>query len=183
MVTPLAKSYASALFNYQVGEPTLTTIYGDFINLERWIRQVPLLRSTLASPLVCRLRVYQALLGYLKPHVCAITFNFLQLVAQKRRLAALNEIVQAFLAEYAAYQQLQKAHLTTAAPLTAALRASFLTLIKRLTGAKKIDLEIRVEPLLIGGYQLRVGNRLLDSSLRMRLELLHQQWSAPQMLP
>ncbi|MFO0002631.1 MAG: ATP synthase F1 subunit delta [bacterium] len=103
----------------------------------------------------------------LHPHVA----SFLRLLLDKDRFAALADIAREYRALADAEAGRVRATVTTAAELTPATRDAVANALVRSTG-KKVVLETRVDPALLGGLVAQVGGRVYDASLRTRLERL-----------
>jgi F-type H+-transporting ATPase subunit delta len=97
--------------------------------------------------------------------------NFVRLVLDKDRFAAMPDIAREYraLADAAAHRV--RATVTTATPASAALQKEIAAALSSATG-KNVVLEARVDPSLLGGLVARVGDKLIDASLRTRLESL-----------
>lgn len=103
----------------------------------------------------------------LHPHV----INFLRLLLDKGRVGVLSDIVR----EYRAMADIEagrvRAVVVTATELAPAMREAVVRALSHTTG-KRVMIETRVDPSLLGGMVARVGSRVYDSSLRSRLERL-----------
>ena len=97
--------------------------------------------------------------------------RFVKVLAQYRRLEALPEIAEAFVALRAAAENTVKAELLTAVPATDAQRESIRQALVRRLG-RNVELVSRVDESLIGGVEIRAGDLVIDSSLRGKLERL-----------
>ena len=80
-------------------------------------------------------------------------------------------IAREFLVQYNAHRGIQRAHITTTFPLSPELRTEFLSIIKRETG-KEIELKEKVDPSILGGYILKIGDRQIDDSVSTKLKEL-----------
>lgn len=100
--------------------------------------------------------------------------SLVAMLVERGRIGLLSAIARAYgdLADERA--GIAKARITTAVPLPDAQRTSFVGRLEKTTG-KKIKAEFAVEPDLIGGAMVQVGDHLIDASLRARLETLHEQ--------
>ena len=103
----------------------------------------------------------------LHPH----TVNFLRLLLDKDRFAALPGVVREYRALSDAEAGRVRATVTTASELSPAMREAVNSALTQTTG-KKVLLESRVDPSLLGGLVAQVGGRVYDASLRTRLERL-----------
>ena len=100
--------------------------------------------------------------------------NFLELLAEKHRMPVIHRIRRDFDALWREERKLLPVHVTSAVELDDEVVRSLGDRISEKTG-RRVDLTARVEPDIIGGIVLRVGNSILDASIRNRLEQLRRQ--------
>jgi ATP synthase F1 delta subunit len=100
--------------------------------------------------------------------------NFLELLAEKHRMPALFRIRQRFDELWAAENERLAVTVTSAIELDPKLVESIGAEIEEKTG-KTIELKSEVDPAIIGGLVLRVGNRVLDASISSRLDKLRRE--------
>ena len=104
--------------------------------------------------------------------------NFLELLAERHRLPATFRIRKAFDELWREEHKMLPVELTSAVQLDDALVSSIGERIESQTG-RRIELTSRVDPDIIGGLVLRVGNKVLDASIHGRLERLRRQITRP----
>lgn len=100
--------------------------------------------------------------------------NFLELLIEKHRMPAIFRIKRAFAKLWEDENRLLPVHITSAVTLDPATVLQIGERIAEQTG-RKVDLQARVEPDILGGLVVRVGNSVLDASISNRLELLRRQ--------
>jgi F-type H+-transporting ATPase subunit delta len=100
--------------------------------------------------------------------------NFLELLAERHRLPATFRIRRAFDELWREEHKLLPVEVTSAVELDEALVSSIGERIEERTG-RRVELTSRVDPDIIGGLVLRVGNKVLDASIHGRLERLRRQ--------
>jgi F-type H+-transporting ATPase subunit delta len=105
-----------------------------------------------------------------------IVVNFLKLLIEKHRMPALMRIRRAYNALWDDYNKLLPVQITSAVELDKKVVKHIGDQISEQTG-RKVDLSATVEPDILGGIVVRVGNQILDASIRRRLELLRKQIS------
>ena len=103
--------------------------------------------------------------------------NFLELLAEKHRMPAIFRIRRRFDVLWAEENERLEVRLTAAVPLDDAVVKRVGKEIERRTD-KKVDLSSEVDPEIIGGLVLRVGNMVLDASLRAKLDTLRKEVAA-----
>ena len=101
-----------------------------------------------------------------------LTANFIGAVAQNGRLFALSHIIDAFVAEVAFRNGEISAEVISAVALDDAREALVKKTVSDIAGSEKISLEMKVDPALIGGLVVRIGSRLIDTSIKTKLSRL-----------
>jgi len=168
----LAGRYASALYELADGKKKLDAVADDLRGLKSLISESEELRTALSSPLVSRDDAGKAMLAISeKAGVDALTRNFIGVVAGKRRLFALPQMIDAYLADLARRRGEMTASVVSAKKLTAAQTKALEAHLKSATGSK-VSVDVTVDESLIGGLIVQVGSRMIDSSLRGKLQRL-----------
>ena len=106
-----------------------------------------------------------------KMKLAPTTLNFLRLVARNRRLAALPDIIAGYKTIVAERRGQVTAEVTSATELKPAQRTALEAALKDSTG-KDVVVMASVDPALIGGLVVRVGSKMIDTSLRTKLSAL-----------
>jgi F-type H+-transporting ATPase subunit delta len=168
----IAGRYASALFELADEQRALDSVAADLKSLKAMIADSADLTRMLRSPVIGRddqLRAIQAIAE--QAGFGPITKNFLGVIASNRRLFVLVQVIDAFLGELARRRGEMTADVTAAYPLTAEQVAAVTGALRTKLGAK-VSLNVSVDPALIGGLVVKVGSRLIDSSVRTKLNRL-----------
>ncbi len=169
----LAARYASALYELAESERALDTVASDLAELRSLIAGNADLRRLVRSPVLGRedqARGLDAVLAAGGAH--SLTRRFVGVVAMNRRAFALAEMAEAFLAELARRRGEVVAEVMTAVELSAA-QAEAVTAALRAAIGQKVAVTHTVDSSLIGGLVVRVGSRMVDSSIRSKLQRLH----------
>lgn len=172
VTTGLAGRYASALCELAEGEKVLDAVAADLMSLRQALAENPDLSRLVRSPVLTRdeqARGIEAVLEKMGAHV--LTRKFLGTVAANRRLFALNAMITAFLAELAERRGEVTAEVTSAVALSDAQLSDVTEALKKAVG-HKVSLNLSVDPALIGGLVVRVGSRMVDNSIRSKLQRL-----------
>jgi F-type H+-transporting ATPase subunit delta len=166
----LARRYAEALYDV-VEEEEREAVLAALRRVAEWWRQEPQVRRLLGTPNLPseqRLEALEHLLGAPLVH----PLDFLLLMLLERRRHGLIPLLPAAFEEVLDEQaQVTRVVVASAVELTEGQRRAVKALAQRLAG-RAVRLEERVEPGLLGGLQLRIGDRLADASLRGHLERL-----------
>jgi len=171
-VSGLAERYASALFDLAEEKKALDAIAADLIALRGLVDSSADLRRMIRSPVLQRNAQAKAIgaLGE-RAGLQKLTRNFLGLLAKNRRLFALPQIVQGFLQELAERRGEVTAQVITAQELSPTQRRAVEERLRKAVG-RKVAVDIRVDPTLLGGLVVKVGSRMVDASLKSKLKRL-----------
>lgn len=168
----VAGRYATALFELAKEENALDQVAAGLARFSEALDAFEDLRRLVRSPVFSaeeQGRALSAILDKLK--IEGLTRNFLLLAAKNRRLFATPDMIRAFRAMLARERGEATATVTSAAKLT----ETQITALKQALKAalhKEVMLDERVDPALIGGLVVKVGSRMVDTSLRTRLNSL-----------
>jgi len=164
-----AGRYAAALFELANEQSALAEIEADLAKFQGLLDESADLRSLVRSPVTSRSEQSNAL-GALaaKAGIGATTGNFLKLIAKNGRLFAVGDMMKAFRTLAARQRGEAMAEVTSAIPLTPEQLATLADTLKASVG-KNVKLTTRVDPGLLGGLVVKIGSRMVDSSLRTKL--------------
>ena len=166
----LAQRYAHALFELADDAGTVDAVSADLASLRRAMDASPDLRRLVRSPVFSAEDQAKALKAMLeKMDAQALTTKFVLLVAQKRRLPALTQIIQSYEHLIATSRGETEAEVTAARALSDAEIVELKSVLKSRLG-KEPRLHSKVDPTLLGGLVVKVGSRMIDSSLRTKLD-------------
>ncbi|NNG05507.1 MAG: F0F1 ATP synthase subunit delta [Inquilinus sp.] len=168
----LASRYATALFELADEAKALDAVAGDLKGLKGLIGESADLRRLVFTPVLGRAEQGRAIAAVLeKAGAGALTRQFIGVVAGNRRLFALPAMIDAYLAELARRRGEVTAEVTAATALSDAQTAALVDGLKKAIGAK-VSVDVTVDPSLLGGMIVKVGSRMVDSSLRTKLSKL-----------
>ncbi len=173
----VASSYANAWFKQAQEADVLEQAYQDVVLLKQVGRENKNLIKVLQSPIIPsekKLAIFQQLFG---SHVHDLTLTFFSIVSKKRREAYLLPILEKFLAMYRVHHQVQLATITTSCKLPADLVDPVKDLVKSWKSCQEVILTEHVNPAIVGGFILRVGDQQLDNSLANRLAKMKKEFS------
>jgi len=166
----LAGRYANALFELAQDQGGVDGVSADLASLRRALETSPDLAHLVRSPLFSardQARVLKAILE--KMDANALTTKFLLLLAQKRRLFAFAQIAASYEHLVAKSRGETEAEVTAARSLNDAEMTELKSMLKSRLG-KEPRLHAKVDPSLLGGLVVKVGSRMIDSSLRTKLD-------------
>jgi F-type H+-transporting ATPase subunit delta len=171
-VSGLAGRYATALFDLADQQKALDDVAGDLVKLRQMIDESPELTRLIRSPVLSREEQARAMAALVeKAGLGTTTRNFIGVVARNRRLFALTGIIKGFLGLVAEHRGEVTAEVTAAQSLTAGQLDAINEQLNRAIGSK-VAVDVRVDPAIIGGLVVKVGSRMVDGSLRTKLQRL-----------
>ncbi|MCS7265199.1 MAG: ATP synthase F1 subunit delta [Armatimonadetes bacterium] len=169
-----ARRYSGALLQAAIKANEVERIEAEVKALAEMLNRSPQLVKFLAQPLVPFSEKSQRLKQRLKGRVSPVTLNFLLTVVKNKRIEAFEHIVKVFIDLVREYRGEVLAEVTSAVPLTDEERAMTVQRLQEITG-KKILLSEKVDPNIVGGMRIIVGDKLLDLSLKGHLERIRER--------
>lgn len=171
-VSGMAGRYATALFELALEQNALERLKTEFDIFEAAVDENPDLLRLIRSPVFSSEEQTKAIAAVLeKLGVGGLAANFIKLVAQKRRLFAIREIMRGFRNMVARHRGEATAEITVAEPLSDQHLDALKGALKSVTG-KDVALSVKVDPGIIGGLVVKLGSRMVDTSLRTKLNAL-----------
>ncbi|MEE8189542.1 MAG: F0F1 ATP synthase subunit delta [Kiloniellales bacterium] len=168
----LAGRYALALLELAEEQKGLDEVAGDLRGLKELIAESEDLRRLIRSPLISRKDQGKAMAAILdKAGVCELTRRFVLVVAGNRRLFALTGMIDTYLQELARRRGEVTAEVTSAVELSTEQHRALVQALKA-TAGEKVQIEVTVDESLIGGLIVKVGSRMIDDSVRSKLQRL-----------
>lgn len=166
----VADRYAGAVYDMASEANVIDAVAEDLRGLNNLLSESKDLRRLVQSPLIDRADQTKAMLAVLdQAGVNDLTRRFVGVVGQHRRLSGLTEIIAGFLAILARKRGEETVHVTSAVPLNEEQQEALNASLREGVGSK-IVVETKVDPDLIGGLIIRVGSRMIDSSIRTKLQ-------------
>lgn len=167
--TSIAGRYAQALFDISKEEGALDALEKDADALKAALDDSADLRDVIASPVHTREELGAAVTALAsKMELGAMVANTLALMAANRRLFVLPALVKVLREKIAVEKGEVTAEVTSAQPLTEAQAAKLAATLKAQVG-KDVKLDATVDDSLIGGLVVKVGSKMIDSSIRSKL--------------
>lgn len=168
----IADRYAKALFDLADDSKQLDTVADDLRGIGALIDESEDLRRLTRSPVISRADGAKAMAAVLdKMEAGDLTKKFVGYVAASRRLFALKPIIKAYLAELASRRGEVTAEVASAKELSEAQIAAVEEALKKAVGGK-VAVSHKVDPSLIGGLIVKVGSRMIDTSVATKLQRL-----------
>ena len=172
MMAGVAGRYASALLDTAKEANQMAEVERDMNAISAMIDDSEDMRRLVRSPVFTaedQSKALEAVLG--KADAAQLTTNFFKLLARNRRLFATQDIIRAFKALAANARGEVQAEVASAVALNDAQLNELRDTLKASVG-KDVMLETKVDPSLLGGLVVKIGSRMIDSSLKSKIATL-----------
>jgi F-type H+-transporting ATPase subunit delta len=168
----LAARYAVALYDLADEHGALDAVAADLKSLQNMMNDSDDFRRFVKSPVLSRAEQAKAVKAIAeKAQLAPLTQKFLGLTAAHRRLFALSSIIAAFLALLATRRGEVTADVTSAIALNDTQMSAIAAALKQTVG-RTVALTSKIDPSILGGLIVRVGSRMVDSSIKSKLQRL-----------
>jgi F-type H+-transporting ATPase subunit delta len=168
-VSGVSGRYATALFELAREEKAIDAVAADLDRFEAMLNESADLKRLVRSPVFAADVQLKALTAVLdKAGISGVSANFLKVLTENRRLFAVADVIGAFRALVARFKGEATADVTVAEALSDKNLDALTAALKSVTG-KDVTLNVKVDPAIIGGLVVKLGSRMVDSSLRTKL--------------
>ena len=172
----VATRYARALLDAAETADVLDGVAESFASVMELVDRKPELLRFLSGPHVSEEKKRDLLDTVFGDRIEATLSHFFRLVVEKQRMESLHEIYAEFQQQVEVRKGLRRALVTTAVPLPEDLESELATRLSALTGAKVV-LRKKVDPGVVGGVCVRMGDEVIDGTLRTNLARLRARLS------
>lgn len=169
-ISGMAGRYATALFELALENKAVDAVKKDLDQFDALIADSTDLKRLVRSPVFDadeQLKALSAILA--KAGIGGLAANFLRVITTNRRLFAVRDMIRGYRALVARYKGEVTAQVTVAEKLGDTHLDALKSALKSVTSGRDIDLDVKVDPSIIGGLIVKVGSRMVDSSLRTKL--------------
>jgi F-type H+-transporting ATPase subunit delta len=175
-LSSIARPYALAAFEYAHESQQLLE-WQAFLSAAGTIAKQPNIMKLLSNPMTDQNELYELFQGVLSSLLDDKRKNFLQLVAQNKRLLALAEISELYNSMYLALEKISKIRVVTAVEIQDDYKEKLgVALSKRVK--HNVTLRCEIDPAILGGAVIHIGDRVIDGSVRGKLTRLYQSLSS-----
>ena len=181
--SPVIRRYARALIELAQEKGTLEEVRRDMALVHQTIKHERELQLLLKSPLVKPDRKARILDKVFASSITEITGRFIAIMVRKGREVLLPQVAENFLAQYQVIKNIHPFSVTSAVKLSDAARTEVLAIAATLSPGKLIELSETVDPSIIGGIVLRLGDEQYDASVSRRLHDQRKRFSENPYVP
>jgi len=171
--TRAAQRYAKAILDLAKDQDAAEAVNNDMVSINETISSSEELQEVLASPVV-KDNVKKSALKEIFKSAHTITLGAFDILVDNNRIIQLQSVAKRYTALFNEMNHIQVAHVTTAVPLDANLEVKILDKVKELTG-NVATLQSKVDPSILGGFILRVGDLQYNTSVAKSLSNLSRE--------
>ena len=173
--TKVAKRYAQGLLDFTQETGNTASVFGEMGDLVKTIEGSKDLKNFFSSPIIDvkkKISVASEIFKSFSP----VSQNLIQLVIKHGRESQLQNIAQAFINKVEDMNGVQRISLTSAQPLSQSNIDSILKSTDLVNHNNKFDVKTIINPDILGGYVLRVGDQQIDASVRSKLNNIKKEF-------
>jgi F-type H+-transporting ATPase subunit delta len=168
----MAGRYATALFELALDARAIDTVAVDLQGFDALLAESPDLMRLVRSPVFTAEAQGKAIAAVLdRAGISGLAAQFLGVVAANRRLFAVRDIIKAYAALVARHKGEVRAEVTVAEALSDVHRGAILDTLNAVT-RQDVKIDVKIDPSIIGGLVVKLGSRMVDTSLRTKLNAL-----------
>jgi F-type H+-transporting ATPase subunit delta len=173
IVSGMTGRYAQALYDLAWDQKATDKVATELKSFSDAVTATPDLQRLVRSPVFSAEQQIKALDAILsKLDIAGLAANFIRLTANKRRLFAIEPMIADFLKLHDAAKGVTRAKVTVAEALAPHHLESLKTALAEISGGKSVDVDVKIDPAIIGGLVVQLGSRMVDGSLRTKLNAI-----------
>jgi F-type H+-transporting ATPase subunit delta len=176
IVSGMAGRYAQALYQLAAEQGATDKVAADLNSFAALIAESEDMARFVRSPVFSAEEQVKALSAILaRAGISGISANFIKLVASKRRLFAVTDMIADFGKLHDAARGVTRAQVTVAEPLSAQHLDELKAALAQVSGGRSVDVAVKVDPAIIGGLVVKLGSRMVDGSLKTKLNSIRSR--------
>lgn len=165
LLNTIATPYAEALLQVAESRQEIDTVADQVRGLLAIWNENAELRGAMTSPVLEPDAKKAALLALFQDQITPSLQNLLKLLADRQRLPVMDAVLIRFLELYRDLRRITLAKVSSATPLTPEQQEQLNQRVKAIAGTEVVELDVQVDPALIGGFIVRMGSQVIDASL------------------
>jgi len=173
----VASRYVKSLLSLAVEQGVVEAVHADMQFFNKVCHSNRDFVLMLKSPIIRHEKKKEILNKLFSGRVHALTMSIIEILTKKNREPLLPSIATEFHNAYNLYKGIGKASITSTVPVDDELRSELVTIVKKLSHMKQVELEEKVDKDLIGGFILNVGDLQIDASIKNKLKALKNKFS------
>lgn len=177
MAKLVANTYGEALFSLAVEENRVDDFYAEVKSIREILAANPEFDTLMNHPKITKEEKEKVISDVFSGRTSDEMTGFMKLLLRKERYGDIAGILDFFSAKVKEYKNIGVAYVTTAEALKDTQKASIQKKLLETTGCKEMEMHYSVDESLIGGVVIRIGDRVVDSSIKTKLEELKKELS------
>ena len=173
-------TYGEALYEYAVSEKKEKMLLEEVIQLKEVFKKNPEFLDMMNHPKITKDEKKEALKNVFDTFASTDLTSFCTLVLQKDRFSEISGILDFFIARMKEYLKIGTATVTTAVSLKDSQKKDIEKKLLDTTSYETMEIKYELDSSLIGGMKIRIGDRVVDSSIKTKLEKLTKELSEVQ---
>jgi len=170
IISGMAGRYATALYELAHEAKAIDAVKGDLGGFSALLKDNPDLMRLVRSPVFTAEEQSRAIDAVLeRAKISGLAAKFISTVASNRRLFAIREMISGYNALVAKARGETRAEITVAEKLDDKHLATLKEAIAASTKQKSVELNVKIDPAILGGLKVKIGSRMIDASLKTKL--------------
>lgn len=175
MAKLVSKTYGDALYELGVEQNNLDELYREVMLVVRVLNENPKFSKIMNHPKIVKEEKEAVMEEAFKGRVCDELTGFLKLIISKNRYADIDAILNYFILRYKEYKKIGIAYVSTPLPLNEIQKSEIMDCLIRTTSYEQMEMSYEIDPSLIGGMVIRIGDKVVDSSVKSKLNALSKE--------
>lgn len=175
MAKLISKTYGEALYTLAIEENKVDEFFEEVVGVLEILLNNQEFSNLLNHPKIGKEEKEQVMENVFKGRILDELVGFFRLIIIKDRYSEMIPILKYFIAKIKEFKGIGIANVETALPLTEAQKKQIEEKLLETTSFQKMEMHYRVDSALIGGMVIRIGDRVVDSSIRTKLSELQKQ--------
>lgn len=173
----VAYRYVKSLLQLAFEQKALEEVNNDMMLFDSVCERNRAFTLMLRNPVIKHDKKKEILITVFKGKVHPLTLAIFDIITRKNREPLLPEIARRFHTAYNEHKGIVRASVSTAIPLDKSLRSEFEGIVKAISASKHVEVVEKVDPQMIGGFVLTVGDKQIDASIHNQLKALQREFS------
>ena len=172
MAKLVAGTYGDALFDFAMEENQIDSLMDEILTVQAVLEENKGLEKILVHPEIPKQKKLQVIEDVFKGRISDALTGFLRIVVTKGRYKDLPDIFAYFIARVKEYKKIGVAEVISAIPLSGEQKEKIEKKLLDTTHYETMEIEYKVDEKKIGGLMIRIGDRVVDSTIQSKLNLL-----------
>lgn len=174
MAKLISRTYGEALFELAIEEKREDLFLEEAVSLQQIFAENPDLMKVLKHPKIEREEKIRTMKAIFDGRISEEMMGFLVLMIEKDRIGKIEDTLSYFIGKMKEHKGIGIAYVQTAVPLTEEQKKQVEARLLETTDYKKMEMHFEVQEALIGGMVIQIGDRVVDSSIRSKIEDLER---------